>query len=423
MKKCLYSIKNYLKLIFFFSIFFSNLLNYHCEIQLNDILLFNFDKLRYGSLTLNSNGDMIFECSVEEAKGTRVFYWLKKDGSYYFQNEKGEKIPTKVITVRNNDGTFPIRYESQIISIISSNNNEYLISISLYEGFVEYYDLKNGKVTFVSTIDFTNYDIHSYYGTLIEIKNSSPKKYFHSFIGQHKSNRNQQQFYLITQQYSFSSNRISLNNGYALDWRKISLDLAQRPRIVSTYISDSEIIIAFFLNYNYGTNTNNFIINTYLYYNFEYKSTKQIGQFDDDYNPYQYIGIFYKAIHLKGDLGAFMFYKNNNWYSIPYFQIIEINNYGYNFNTKFQFQLDGFGDLNTEPRLNDMIKISDKRFSFISCSKDRTKLFIIFFDFFNNDNKIKERRFQINIFNLKNYRIYIELSSIVYNNYLANKCL
>ena len=247
MKKYLYSIKNYLKLIFFFSIFFSNLMSFHCQSLLNNIIVFNSDKLRYGSFAINSNGDMIFECSVEEAKGTRVFYWLNKDGSYYFENQNGIKFPTKVITVKNNnDNTFPIRYESQIISILSSNNKEYIISISLYEGYVEYYDLKNNVVSFVYTIDFTNYDIHSYIGTLIEIPNSNPKKYFHTFIGQHKSNREQKKFYLITQQYSFSSNGISLNSGYSVDGPKINIELAQRPRIVSTYISNSGIVIVFF---------------------------------------------------------------------------------------------------------------------------------------------------------------------------------
>ena len=136
MKKYIHSIENYWELIFFF-FFLSNFAPSHCECPIdqpiltsngcelkyclkwefdsgqckidnpiiktqwiNDIILFNFDKLRYGSFTINSKGDMIFECSVEEAKGIRVFYWLNQDGSFYFENENGEKIPTKIITVK-----------------------------------------------------------------------------------------------------------------------------------------------------------------------------------------------------------------------------------------------------------------------------------------------------------------------------------
>ena len=46
---------------------------------LNDIIIFDSNKLRYGSFTINSEGDMIYECSTEkDPKGKRVAYWLKK---------------------------------------------------------------------------------------------------------------------------------------------------------------------------------------------------------------------------------------------------------------------------------------------------------------------------------------------------------
>ena len=156
---------------------------------LNDIILFNSDKLRYGSFTINSNGDLIYECSVEEAKGIRVFYWLNYNGSFYFKNDNGDNIPTKVMIVSNSDGTFPIRYESQIISafVYSSNVKEYIISISLYTGLVELYDFENSNVYFVSTMDFTGYNIHLNLGSLLEIINdNNNKEYLHTFIGQKK---------------------------------------------------------------------------------------------------------------------------------------------------------------------------------------------------------------------------------------------
>ena len=53
---------------------------------LNDIILFDFYKFRFGNFAMNSNGDMIYECSDEETKGKRLFYGLKKDGSYYFKD-------------------------------------------------------------------------------------------------------------------------------------------------------------------------------------------------------------------------------------------------------------------------------------------------------------------------------------------------
>ena len=104
---------------------------------LNDIILFDYDKFRYGSFTINSKGDMIFECSAEQANGIRLFYWLKKDGTFYFKNQNGERISTKTIIVKyGNSDNSPLRYESNII-MVSINNKEYLLSISLWEGMVE----------------------------------------------------------------------------------------------------------------------------------------------------------------------------------------------------------------------------------------------------------------------------------------------
>ena len=71
-----------------------------------------------------------------------------------------------------------------------------------------------------------------------------------------------------------------------------------------------------------------------------------------------------------------MFYKSNT-NLVPRLRIYEINN-DYTFTEKFDFNLDSPGDLNTGPILNDMIKISDKRFSFIGSSNDRTKLYILY---------------------------------------------
>ena len=114
-----------------------------------------------------------------------------------------------------------------------------------------------------------------------------------------------------------------------------------------------------------------------------------------------------------------MFYKSQ-MNAISQFRIFEINN-DYTFTEKYNFQLDSFEYLNlsTKAILNDMIKINGKRFSFISSSNDREKLYIILFDFYDNDRKIKERIYQINLYDLYNYKIYKEITTIIYNNFLT----
>lgn len=53
---------------------------------------------------------MIYECSVENTK-IKLFYLIKYDGSFYFKNDNGESIPTKIIIVQNGDNIGK-RYES-----------------------------------------------------------------------------------------------------------------------------------------------------------------------------------------------------------------------------------------------------------------------------------------------------------------------
>ena len=352
---------------------------------LNDIILFDFNKtIRYGSFTINSKGDMIYECSVKNT-AIRLFYWIKSDGSFHFKNENGEAIPTKIIILPDGD-IFPKRFESQIIFVSDNNNGEYLISISLWEGSTEYYNFENMDFSFFLSMNFTKYDIHSQIGNLLEVTNGDTKEYLHTFIGEDKDDRDQVNFYLITQKYSFSSNSLSLTNGYAING-KLKKRLDTISRIVSNFQINS-IFVFYYLNKI--DNNYNFLIELYDN-NFQYQNSLTIGIIEDNYYNYRYDGVFNKGIYIKNNIGAFMFFKSKT-NLIPEFRIFEINN-DYNFTEKFNFQLsftEGF-NLSTGAIFNDMIKINDNRFSFISSSNDREKLYIILFDFYDNDTKIKER--------------------------------
>ena len=93
--------------------------------------------------------------------------------------------------------------------------------------------MENDEASFVSTIDFTNYDIYTFLGTLMEIANNNKEEYLHTFIGQQKSDITHKYFYLITQKYTFPNNRINLNNGYTVE-NKINKYINQHGRIVSS---------------------------------------------------------------------------------------------------------------------------------------------------------------------------------------------
>ena len=368
---------------------------------LNDIILFDFDKIRYGSFTLNSEGDMIYEGSTEEAKGIRVFYWLKKDGSFYFKNDIGEKKSTKIIIVKNDDGSFPLRYESSIASVSIDGNENYIFSISLWDTEVELYDFVNNNVSHIKTLNFIDYLIHSTVNTFIKIENGNTTEYLHTFVGQKKTDQRYKYFYLVSQAYYFNSS--NMNNGYSIQ-NKITCT-SNKTRIISSY-KTSSYYIYFSINNNY-----------YKIESYDNNFHSLTSYIINDLITYDEL-LFCKSIYMKNNLGVFAYYKNILDFS-PRIRIIEINDNGLIFQEKFSFQLNYPRDFSTAPLLNDVIKIKDNRFCFISSSQNRENLYIILFDFYNNDKNIKERIYNIKFFDLYSYIIYREITSILYNDFLT----
>ena len=89
----------------------------------------------------------------------------------------------------------------------------------------------------------------------------------------------------------------------------------------------------------------------------------------------------------------------------------------YNFDTMFRKNFgNNYYQLQVEYLLNDLLKINNNRFSFISSSDNRQILFIFLFDLYDYDKNMKLRVFQSNI---NEYKMVKEFSSVIYNNYLV----
>ena len=380
---------------------------------LNNIILFNDRMYRYCNFAKNSKGDMIAELSTEEENGIRLFYGLKKNGDFFFKSTESD-VATKIIKIEDGNKK-PIRYESENIFISLNNendNNEYLISISLYYGYTELFDFETNQQSFVKTEDFTGYNIYSTINQLIEIKNNitNVSKYIHIFVGQEKTNVNYRKFYIVLNEYTFSKNNISYEDGYSISNHK-RIDNAFSSRSISGYKTDLDLIVLFYIN------NHKFKINIYDLELNEKKNKDISSTGTIDGNR----GIFFKCIHLKNNLGAFIYYKNENDYG-PELKIEDIEKSTTNYNIREKINLSLIFTeyrFNSEPILNDLVKINDYRFSFITSSYDKSQLFILLFDFYNNDKNLKIRIYRIYLLDLYNLRIYREISSILYNNYLT----
>ena len=372
---------------------------------LNNFITFNEYRYRFTNMVINDEGDLILETSPEEINGQRLFYILKNNGKPYFKNNNNEEILSKSIVVLNGDEG-ALRYESQVFLIKINNdtfpeNKQFLVSLSIYYGFMEIYDLDNNNITFSKILisDFSNYIIYSQKGSVIELNN---KEYLYFFLAQ---NQNDKKHYIVLRKYTFYDNNI---NKYNIKEKcLIEEKKAFRThfsRVVSAFKTENNKIIVFYINVNYKVELLNDNFNTII--------TKTL-EFANNFNGEN--SLFFKCIHLKENIGIFIYYTDT--YDLHPKLLIE-NIIDNDFINIFEIVISEY-QYNTLPLLNDVIKINNKRFSFISTSQERLILYILLFDLYNNNKNIKIRFYKINIFNLYNYKIYNELSAINYNNYIT----
>ena len=379
---------------------------------LNNIILLNEYNLRYNNFAINSKGDLILKTSQENT-GIRYFYGLTKNGDFYFKNENNEKMPTKVIIVKDGDNNEIIPYDSQILFISLNNSkivddNQYIINIgSNRNGYTEFYDLKNDNVASISSTNFVGNEIYSTYSTFMELKNENEniKEYIYIFVGQAQDDIGTTHYHMFLRKYAFNNNRFLLEDAYTYKEVKLEVYIS---KVISCFQTDSNILIVFFL-----TKTKNFYIKSY----------------DSDLNEKFYdvlgtvreiqesVGLYYYSIKIKNNLGAFIYYLSNETY-YPELSIKEIDD-DYRFTTKIQMSLNIGYEFNNEPLYNNLIKLDDNRISYISTTKDKSQLLIVLLDLYNNDQNIKIRIFKIELLKLYNYQIYKEIKTILYNGYLA----
>ena len=171
---------------------------------LNNFIIFDKYRYRFTNMIINSNGEIILESSPEEINGQRLFYRLKANGRSFFKNKNNEEILYKSIIVLDDNNNGAQRYESQIFLIKLKNDNfyenkEYLVSISLYYGYMEIYDLDDESIPFSKILveDFGNYIIFSKKGTIINLNNN---EYLYFFLGENKLDGNH---YIVLKKFIF----------------------------------------------------------------------------------------------------------------------------------------------------------------------------------------------------------------------------
>lgn len=282
----------------------------------NNLLIFNNKKYRAGHFATKKNGDLIIEFSEDNHRFncSRLFYGLKRDGQYYFDNN----MPTYELNITGGNIVNVGRYESRnlFVSLENDDDNEYLFSVSSYNSVVELHKLTNqfdGNIIWTAKnfFGFSEEYIYSYEFSLFEIKSEST--YIIVFIPRKLNGDVDMSNSFIIKKFKFqefSSNAYKeINSTEVLN--------SYNNRIISAFtMNDYNIFVVFFVNNNKA-----YTINIYDY-NINCLHTQSLS----NGNLVEGNGIFFKSFQLYEIYTAYIFFTEENKGQSLIFKILKLTN-------------------------------------------------------------------------------------------------
>jgi len=347
---------------------------------LTSVVIFTDSNPHFITICTTPNGNLI-SSSTLWGKTLKYFYGLKKNGRpYFYNNNEG----TSFAKSDSDQG----RSESNIFGIKLNGSNydkEYIISFGKDDSNFELYDFENkdkqvyyqdGKEFFQTTSNFFER------GCIFKLK-SADDYYIIALMAHNQVST----FYLI--KLLFKSIDI-VNSSPIVDVKMIE---SVRELMVSCFETEKHYIICF-------------------YHSLEDLYSTII--FDQDLNQLKnetiakvhMTAIFYKCIHFNREAGAFSYYEYNENYVDNIILAIQFKEYKngeiidyFNSKSKIQIDINGF---KYSVKLNDMIKIEDSKFCFITISTDYIEMKIIILS-----NYVEEKiRIRYYLIQMKNYYLY-----------------
>ena len=387
---------------------------------------------RGAQFTTNKEGIMIIEYSnsPDNANEYRLFYGLKKNGRNYFENDNAHKI-LKIET----DLSPKSRYEAKNILLYLEEDTDrekpYLFSTSAFDTLTELHDIEQGTYKVRSTRDIWNVgilDVFSYQYSLLELKENNKNIYFLAFTthetGKIKVNNEDKDYSktIIIKKFGIKSFDLG-SASFSLKESNTFKDNFNTRIVNSFLMEEKNILVLFYLK---SVNNPDKVFDNAQYaikfydYNLNEKNEIIISNYVTE--PRSGEGLFFKGLHLKENLAAFLYYTkgyDNTKIQFNISSLIEDSGIYY-FNNIIEFNKE-YGYV-SDITLNEFIKISDVQLAFITTKKIEPpqntyyfELHILLYDLYNEYQNIKIRQYY---FKLEQYQPIKELTAYVYNDFL-----
>ena len=414
--------------------------------NLTNIIQVGPPNYHYINLITTENGDLIYSASCFPNNNNRIFFGLTKEGrGYFYKDNKRTEFNTITLNDEKNIGRFEFEIFPFKLFNSSTDNNEYLMTVSKSNQYLEIYDLKQTKSYFISLIDaFGIYNIFQEVGTIFKLKNKSNNVYIMGFLGSEYFctinncqwdcsfdiiNYTIEFFYLIQLQFSYLNiksyppiiSKIKVgkpDNIYSPTYSfccshpcanqlNSSIDVSS-SKIISCYETTTNYILCF-----HQKKTNNYTITVYSE-DLVYLTELDLHLGDsENYN-------FFKCIHYFYKTGIFSYFSNSTNAEI----IFQFKDYDSNNNKiidhydKVKYLSFGNNLFERSIKFNDIIKINNQKFYYVTVSVNKAHLYIVSINNYY-EQQFTIRFYKINILDLYNYVFGLSLRATNYNNFLS----
>lgn len=364
---------------------------------------------RFITFATSINEDMIVitsstKSSTDEVYKKRILFGLKKSGRYYFENNDGEETPFISLIA---EYSYPkLQSESCFLFYTDggeNNGKRYLFSLAAGDSTVEIYDLQKPYSISVSLgIAYYARTVISLVSSIFKSSYRTDDKYYYVLAHSIKSSTDIPIY--IFRDY-FDEPIISKFNGL-----KGGAIESNNKNAVSCYETQNYVLICLYQNLD----------NHLQIYELDLKTGDIFNDILCDNTFEQNNLIFFKGIHLKGEIGVFMYYESLESTN-PLISIKEyIENTGLRgYNSFNKIEISEIDKFNSNLLLNDFLRVSDDKICIVSASTNKNKLYLVILNLLDNDNKMLINYYEFNMADLS-HKIYLDIKLHLYNdNYIT----
>ena len=315
---------------------------------LNNRIPYTPNSINYAAIATTPKGNLICSSSYYNSPTKKYYLGLKQNGRPLFL-ENGKE------TLYSATDSDKARMEGNIYGIkLANDDKEYIIGFGNNRINVEIYDFQDNNNIIIYKQDgmtFFKTGYNSFQRAAIFNLKNDEDYYIISIIAQPPSSSSKS-FYIM--KLLFTSLVITSYSPIVTSDRKDSADIT----ISSCFETDNHYIFCFYLD-----NSNNYVAIVYDYTITEKKSVNVVSNMEHSKS------VFYKCVHFTGEAGAFLYYNKNTNIEIQFkkYETENIENY---FNSQTTISIINNNIYNNQTKVNDMIKLDEKKFCFIVLSLD-----------------------------------------------------